>query len=265
MDFCGRERSATINPRSRRGVNFINMSEIRSLVERGLVPRMVLAVAVVLWVPLFAQAPVERAADLEEFEFPILPAECGSATRGSVDIAGCPVLDRRIDRTPLDDDGRAFELWCVDRGLLGLRFVQEDADGRVIDEKWVGVCPYRFAENRCTLTRRDGRWISSHYRSRDSEDDDQDGKVDRVRFVFEVREGKLTGQHDNDSIVDVTRVWYSSTEAEARIPGDPASTKDGPVDLIRVLPAGGNVELLRATCDETGSIDSRRRRGAAGN
>jgi hypothetical protein len=266
VDFSCRAGSATINLRSRRDVNFIMMRRVRSANGKGAFPCMGLAVAAVLAVPVLAQAPGEQGAtEVEEFEFPLLPAECGSATRGSVNIAGCPVLDRRIDRTPLDSARRAFELWCVDRGLLGLRFVQEDADGRVVDEQWVGVCPYRFAENRCTLKRCDGRWISSHYRSRDTEDDDKDGKVDRVRFSFDVKEGRLTGKHDNDSIVDVTRVWHSGTEAEARIPGDPASTKDGPVDLIRVLPAGGNVELLRATCDESGADDSRRRRDAAGN
>lgn len=222
-------------------------------VARALVPRRRMWVALGLLGLL--SAGLARG---EQIEFPVLPAECGSETRGTVDIAGCPVFDKLIDRTPLDARRQAFELWCIDRGLLGLRFVQENEAGQVIREHWVGACPYMFAENRCTLERHDGRWVGGVYRSTDTQDDDKDGKVDRVRFTFRVEPGELRGQHDNDGVVDVTRFWRREA-GEARIPGDPATTSDGPVLLLKSLPAGGNLALLTSVCrlDYPGDVQSR--------
>jgi hypothetical protein len=175
------------------------------------------------------------------------------SSAGSVNVAGCDTHDTLLYKSQSDNDNRLFQMWCIDSSHFGLRFVKKNAEGEIISEKWVGLCPYGGGRNRANgydqafayrIPVEGGgfQWATSGYRSRDDSrsgdtlDDDRDRKLDSVNFVFFVDICELYGFHFDDNVETNEHIWGCSD-----IPGDPADTEDGPIDLLDLLPAGGNL------------------------
>jgi len=162
---------------------------------------------------------------------------------GTVNIAGKAANDFRVRRSATDKNRQYFELWCIDQNHFGLRFVRENPAGQVMLEKWVGICPYNGGLNEITLTRTVARdrsfvWTGSTHISTDfGADDDGDGKRDSVKCRLNVDRCRLVGFHSENGrqVDDDTVVWTRTPGQEPFIPGDPASTVDGPSDLLCTL------------------------------
>jgi hypothetical protein len=152
-----------------------------------------------------------------------------------------------------------FELWCIDMSYYALRFLCENDAGGIVDEKWIGLCPYNGGQNSCSLTKipckKEGGfvWVSSKYRSMDdhspppagADNDDAAAeggapKWDSVEFEFTVNACRLQGKHlDNIAVSHMQGFDRDGTTADPNIPGDPGGNVSHPRTLLSFLPAGG--------------------------
>ena len=218
---------------------------------RGSAPATPLVALVVAWI-LAPEVSIGGHVDL----FPYA-AECPCEIPANAEnIAGCPKGDSLWFRSESDTQNRHFELWCVDDSHFGLRFLTRNEQGTIINEKWVGLCPYGGGGNsaagyntafayKTPLEQGGFLWRTSGYISRDCRvDDDGDGKLDKVTYVFYVDPCELYGVHfeDNESV-------HNGMWSGPGIPGDPNSTEDGPILLLNLVPTDGALSLPKTTDD----------------
>ncbi len=185
---------------------------------------------------------------------------CGDATAAGPDnVAGdAEKKDRRWSRSDKDKKGYVFEFWCIDMSYYGLRFLCENDEGGIVNEKWVGLCPYEGGENkiiaRKVKCKKEGGfvWISSWYESKDTNinDDraDEGGRniQDSVEFEFDVAKCTLKGKHFDANTVTNMKDWDRDGMGmpNAEIPGDAGGAASSPRDLLNGFPAGGVLGFL---------------------
>jgi hypothetical protein len=166
---------------------------------------------------------------------------------GTVQMGDADGLDVRITPTKADNNRNLFELWWVNGSYFGLRFVGPDI------ERWVGICPFNFGRN-STVAKQEVLdkgflWVSSFYRSEDDgigrvgDDDDKDGRRDRVTFTYDVLKDVLVGEHSENATIVQTASWNTvGNDAFPDIPGDLTITNDGPIQLLNDLKSGGALD-----------------------
>lgn len=180
---------------------------------------------------------------------------CGAATAAGPDnVAGdAEKKDRRWFRSEKDKNGYVFEFWCIDMAFYGLRFLCENGEGGIVNEKWVGVCPYEGGENdaygRKVNCKKGGGfvWISSWYESKDTGENDDAAaeggrpKQDSVEFDFDAAKCTLRGKHFDANKVTHMKDWDRDGMGmpNAEIPGDAGGAASSPRSLLDGFPAGG--------------------------
>lgn len=178
----------------------------------------------------------------------------GTAQEGDPDVAGCDTKDHLWLTSDVDVNRSYFEFWCIDDSFFGLRFLQKDARGNVILEKWVGVCPYVCGRNTATacsenLGGGDFEWKSAFYESRDP-----GAKKRLVQFTFCVPCCDLFGEYSKNGTLQESVRWdRDDNTADPSIPGDPNSTEDSSKNLLIDLNADNDLGIPLGDC--TGSLD----------
>lgn len=154
------------------------------------------------------------------------------------DVDGDGVDDYKWNKEFTDKKGNNVTLWCVSNGdgvdLFGLRW----------NGKWVGQCPYCGGCNRQNGPNKiEGTWdefTGTSWISKDDnvsgsaeESDDGDTKVDKMKYEYDAKKGKVKWTHEEDDKPGEEGANSDEVDPPTDSPGSlPAKGTGTPVECV---------------------------------